>query len=272
MTEFVNFGALSRGMISRRGLIAGAVGLAGAMAVGGGATQAARPTLVAAASSLRFVVDEIVSAFQREAGDTVKISFGATGTLVAQIESGAPFEVFLAADVASPQRLAKAGLTVGAPRIFATGEIAVAAAKNLGIEADDTLAGLGRVLEAGMIRRFAIANPELAPYGAAARQALMAAGLWERVQPRLAMGENIGQAAQFVASGAAQAGMMARSLAISPEISGRLQVFGVSKSLYTPIDHGMAVLNGARKEARAFAAFLEGPTVRDILIRGGFSV
>ena len=147
MTEFVTFRALSGGMISRRGLMAGAVGLAGAMAVGGGATQAARPTLVAAASSLRFVVDEIVSAFQREVGDTVKVSFGATGTLVAQIESGAPFEVFLAADVASPQRLSEAGLTVGAPRIFATGEIAVAAAKNSrhrgGRHVDRARAGVG---------------------------------------------------------------------------------------------------------------------------------
>ncbi len=271
MTEKLALSALSGGAISRRALITGAAGLAGAMTFGGGAAHAARPTLVAAASSLRFVVDEIVAAFQRETGETVKVSFGATGTLVAQIESGAPFEVFLAADVSSPQRLAKSGLTDGATRIFATGEIAVVAARNLGIQEDDTLSGLGRVLDAGTIRRFAIANPELAPYGAAAQQALMSAGLWERVQPRLAMGENIGQAAQFVASGAAQAGMMARSLALAPEISGRLQVFGVSKSLYTPIDHGMAVLKGARKEARAFAAFLEGAAARDILIRGGFS-
>ena len=235
-------------------------------------TRGASSPLIAAAASWRPPLEEIVRLFESTSGQRVRVSYGATGNLVRQIEAGAPFEVFLAADEASVNRLETAGLTDGPGRVLARGEIVFAVAKSSSLALDDALAGLRAAAAAGAIRRLAIANPELAPYGRAAREALQKAGIWEELQTRIALAENIGQAAQFVASGAADAGFIAKSSAVTAELRDVLRWTAVRGDWYQPINQRMAVLKTASAGGRAFAAFLGSPQAREVLERSGFTV
>ena len=151
---------------------------------------------VAAAASLRYALDEIAKRYEKETGKSVKITYGATGNLVHQIENGAPFQALFAADDESVKKLAKAGKTEGEPVVFARGELSLIAPKGSPVTVDADLKGLKEALTAGKVKHVAIANPETAPYGRAARESLQKAGLWDQVQPLLVIGENVGQAAQ----------------------------------------------------------------------------
>jgi molybdate transport system substrate-binding protein len=236
------------------------------------ATQAAGTPTIAAAASLRYALDEIAKRYEKETGKSVKITYGATGNLVHQIEAGAPFQALFAADDESVKKLAKAGKTEGEPIIFARGELSVAAPKGSPVAIDADLKGLKEALAAGKVKHVAIANPETAPYGRAAQESLKKAGLWEQVQPLLVIGENIGQAATFVSTGAAEVGFIAKSLAISKEIAPKIDSAVVPGALHEPIDHGMAVIKDASPEAKAFAEFVRGPQGRAVLDESGFSV
>ena len=200
---------------------------------------------IAAAASLRYALDEIAKRFEKETGKSVKITYGATGSLVHQIEAGAPFQALFAADDASVKKLAKAGKTEGEPIVFARGELSVAAPKGSPVAIDADLKGLKAALAAGKVKHVAIANPETAPYGRAAQESLTKAGLWEQVQPLLVIGENIGQTATFVSTGAAEVGFIAKSLAISKEIAPKIDSAVVPGTWHQPIDHGMAVIKDA---------------------------
>ncbi len=227
--------------------------------------------IVAAAASLRYALDEMAARFKTETGQSVRITYGATGSLVHQIENGAPYQLFLAADDASVQRLADKGRTEGAPSVFAHGRIALVAPKGSPVAVDGELKGLGAALTAGKVAHFAIANPEVAPYGRAARQALQTADLWSKVEPRLVLGENVGQATQFATTGAAEAGIVAQSLVVSGDAASKLNAALIPEAWHKPINHGMALLKGAGDTARAFAAFVTGEEARAILERHGFA-
>jgi molybdate transport system substrate-binding protein len=227
---------------------------------------------VAAAASLRPALDEIAKRFATETGQSVRITYGATGSLVHQIENGAPFQILLAADEESVKKLAGAGHTDGAPIIFARGQLSLVAPKGSPVTVDAELNGLKEALAAGKVKHFAIANPDVAPYGRAAREALQKGGLWDQVQPLLVTGENVGQAAQFASSGAAEAGLIAQSLAISAELAPKITAAVVPESWHEPIDHGMALIKGAGPTARAFSDFVGGPKGREVLQSNGFSV
>ena len=262
---------------SHRGLFRHALGLAGcSLAIVTTAAiapvQAGSPPIVAAAASLRFALDEIAARFTASTGEHVRITYGATGSLVQQIEAGAPFGLFLAADVASVERLAENGRTDGPPVVFARGRISLVAPKGSPVKVDGELKGLAAALAAGKVRHFAIANPQVAPYGRAAREALETAQLWHDVEPRLVQGENVGQAAQFATTGAAEAGIIAYSLAVSPDIAPKIDAALIPAAWHRPVDHGMALLKGAGPVVRAFAAFLRNDQSRAILERNGFSV
>jgi len=246
--------------------------LAGLGGIAAPPAQAAQPPIVAAAASLRYALDEIAVRFEQETGKSIRLAFGATGSLVHQIEAGAPFELFLAADDASVKRLAAKGRTDGPPSVFAQGRIVLVAPKGSPVVVDGTLEGLRAALAAGAVKHFAIANPEVAPYGLAARQALQTARLWDAIAPRLVLGENVGQAAQFATTGAAEAGIIANSLAVSSGIAPKITAALIPAAWHQPIDHGMALLQGAGDTARAFAAFIRGAEARAILERNGFSV
>ncbi len=228
--------------------------------------------IVAAASSLRLAVSEIASVYRQKTGQQVKLSFGSTGNLVRQIEEGAPFTQFLAADEASAERLVQNGKASGPAQVLVQGRLALAIAKDRTIETDAQLQGIKRALGNGSIRAFAIANPKLAPYGKAAEQALQRAGLWDGLNGHIVMAENVGQAVQFVASGAADAALVAEALLKAPAVSSSVRHVPVDTSLYDPVRQSMVLLNSAGQQARAFHAFLRSEDARSIFAKYGFDV
>jgi molybdate transport system substrate-binding protein len=168
--------------------------------------------------------------------------------------------------------LARSGLTRDAGALYAIGRLVLFVPHGSPLHADEGLAGLRAALAAGRIRRFAMANPEHAPYGRAAMQALQAEGLWDAIRPVLALGENVSQAAQFAASGAAQGGIFAYALALSPEVSklGRFALIPAER--HAPLRQRMVLLKQAGATAQAFYAFVQTRPARDIFVRHGFAL
>lgn len=230
---------------------------------------AAAPPLVAAAASLRYALDEAAGAFHKQTGKQVRISYAASGNLVQQIENGAPFQLFLSADEEHVFRLADRGLTTDRGRAYAVGRLVLATPATSRLAPDPRLRGLGQALAAGRIKRLAIANPEIAPYGARAREALVATDLWDLAKPRLVQGESIGQAFQFVATGGADAGLVSLSLAKSPGFTGRYAI--VDASLHQPLIQRMVLLKGAGADARAFHDWLLSRQGQALLARHGYT-
>jgi molybdate transport system substrate-binding protein len=229
----------------------------------------AQPLSVAAASDLQVVLPAITGAFERSTGLKVNVSLGSSGNFLAQIKNGAPFDVFLSADIDYPRELERAGLTEpGTLSPYATGSLVLWTRTNSGV---DVQRGLEVLLSAN-VRHVAIANPEHAPYGRAAVAALRAAGLYEKVQAKLVLGENVSQAAQFVQSGNAEAGLIPLSLARAPAASAVGQFVAVPASLYPPIEQAAVVVRASRNKtaARAFLAFLDQPATRTLLANAGF--
>lgn len=227
---------------------------------------------VAAAASLRVALDEIAQLFEKSSGSKIKISYGATGNLVRQIEEGAPFELFLAADEASVARLEKNGKTDGAGSALVDGRLAIVVPKGSPVTADPSLEGLKKALADGKVKHVSIANPELAPYGKAAREALQKAGLWDQVQPLLVQGENIGQAAQYVTTGAAEVGLVAQSLLFAPDVASKVDQAAVDTSFYLPIRQAMAVLKNASATTKSFHEFLKSKEAAAVFEKNGFSI
>jgi molybdate transport system substrate-binding protein len=227
------------------------------------------PARVAAASDLQFALPEVVAAFHAVRAQRVQLSFGSSGNFARQILQGAPFDLFLSADEAFALRLADAGLTRDRGAPYALGHIAliVPAASTLAL--DTRLEGLKR--DWAQVQRFAIANPELAPYGRAAREALQRLGLWNLAQAKLVLGENISQATQFVSTGAAQAGIVSLSLAIAPAVAASTRHLALPRVLHEPLRQRMVLLKNARPAAVAFHDFVIGSEGQAILARHGFA-
>lgn len=223
---------------------------------------------VAAASSLRYALDEAAAAYTAQTGRAVRVVYSASGSLVQQIEAGAPFQLFLSADEAHVMRLASSGRAADRGTAFALGRLVFITPPAAPITADTELAGLRRALATGSVRRLAIANPETAPYGARAREALTAAGLWQQAEPLLVRGDNVGQAFQFVASGGADAGFASLSLALSPGFHGRYAI--LPAHWHKPLIQRMVLLKGAGPDARAFHDWLLKPAGQAILARHGY--
>ncbi|MFN3583163.1 molybdate ABC transporter substrate-binding protein [Phenylobacterium sp.] len=237
----------------------------------GGARAADRP-LVAAAADLQFTLPGIAAAFEKKTGRSVRLTFGASGALTQQILSGAPYEVFLSADESHVARLAAAGRTEGPGVLYGVGRIGIFAPKGSPIRADADLKGLAAALKAGRVQRFAIANPAHAPYGRAAQAALERAGLWTAIRPRLVLGENVSQATQFAASGAAQGGIIPLSLALAPPAKAAGTFVLLPADWHPPLRQRAVVLRGASPTARAFHAFLQEPEARAAFARNGFTL
>jgi molybdate transport system substrate-binding protein len=199
----------------------------------------------------------------------VQLNFGSSGKFAQQIRQGLPADLFMAADEGFVVQLADDGLTQGRGDLYALGRLAAL------VPADSTIAldpGLRGVRDAfGRIEHFAIANPEHAPYGRAAQQALQRLGLWEAVKARLVLGENISQATQFITSGAAQAGISALSLAVAPAIAKKVRHVVLPAHLHEPLRQRMVLLRSARPQAGGFYRFLQTEAARTILQRYGFT-
>lgn len=234
--------------------------------------RAADVPAVAAASDLRYALDEIATQFHRDSGRSVRLSYGSSGTYTAQIRQGAPFEMFLSADEQFVFQLHDAGRTEDRGHLYAIGRLALFAPSGAGWQPDAELRGLGTALDAKTIRRFAIANPEHAPYGRAAEQVLRRIGLWDALRPQLVLGENVSQAAQFAASGSAQGGLFAYSLVLAPALAGKGTYVLVPDTLHEPLRQRMVLVRGAGATARSFYQHLQQPAARRVLERYGFAV
>lgn len=230
--------------------------------------------LVAAAASVKFALTEIAARFETETGQQLKLTFGSSGSITHQIEQGAPFEIFFAADEAYIARLFERGFSRDRGLVYAGGRLGLFVPRTAKFEPDSELAGLRFALRNGQIKRFAIANPAHAPYGRAARAALEAAGLWQEIQPLLALGENATQATQFAASGATQGGLIPLSLAQMPDIKSRGQfaLLPISAHINEPLRHRMVLLKNAGQVASDFYAYLQQPAARHILTQYGFAM
>ena len=228
----------------------------------------AQPFTVAAASDLRFALDDIVEQFavqHPEYANDISVIYGSSGRLTTQISNGAPFDIFFSADIAFPQRLHEQQMTATEPELYAIGRLVLWSAR---LDATElTLQDLLR----DDIRRIAIAQPAHAPYGMRAQEAMEAAGVWQAVQSKLVFGENIAQAAQMAESGAADVGIIALSLALFPSMQNRGYHL-IDDGLHNPLAQGFVITRrgGNKASVRAFAEFMNSDTARDIKTRYGF--
>jgi molybdate transport system substrate-binding protein len=237
--------------------------LAGLVVAAGAHGQSPKLTVFAAAD-LAFAFRELVPRFEKALGVTVTLVLGSTGNLAAQIEHGAPADVFFAADEQFVDRLVRQGVLIAETRaLYGQGRLVLATAKRAGPKLGD-LRGLREL----RVRHVAIANPEHAPYGRRAEEVLRRLGLWDALRPKLVYGENIRQTLQFVQSGAAEAGIVALAVANVPEV----EWVPIDPSLHAPLDQAVAVVRrSARPELGvAFVQFVNGPVGRDVMKRYGF--
>ena len=225
---------------------------------------------IAAASDLKFALEDIAAQFRAETKQDIKLTFGSSGNFTTQLMQGAPFEMFLSADEEFVFRLADAGKTVDRGTLYAEGRIVLFAPKGSSLKPDGDFTGLRAALEEGRIRRFAIANPEHAPYGRAAEQALKGQGLWEAIQPKLVLGENVSQAAQFATSGSAQGGIFAYSLAISPQVASLGTYALIPVDWHAPLRQRMVLMKNAGDITRSFYDYVRSPATRAIFREYGF--
>ena len=237
-----------------------------------GPVRAAEVPVVAAAADLQFALAEVAEAFSRATSLRVRLALGSSGNFTRQIIQGAPFEVFFSADEGYVRELAERSLTADNGRIYAIGRLVLYAPTGSPVQADPDMDDLAAAVADGRLRKLAIANPDHAPYGRAARAALTRKGLWEKLQGRLVFGENISQAAQFALSGTVEAGVIAQSLAISDRMA-RAGTFAVlHPSLYPPLRQKMVLLRGAGQTARRFYEYVQSEPARAAFERYGFAL
>lgn len=246
-----------------------AVTLALAVFAGSVSAQDEAP-VVAAASDLQFAVAEIAEAFRADTGMVVRLAFGSTGNFARQIRAGAPFQIFMAADERFIAELHADGFTTDEGDLYGIGRVVVMAPNGSALTPDPELNHLAELLAAGRIARFAIANPDHAPYGMRAREALITRGLWDDLQPFMVLGENVSQAAQFALSGNAEGGIVAYSLALAPEVAPRGTFALIPEEWHDPLRQRMALLTGAGEVAQAFYSYMTEPAAREIMERYGF--
>ncbi len=243
---------------------------AAAVAAASGPAAAQQTLTVAAASDLRFVLDELVRDFRAtQPGSRVDVVYGSSGKLAAQIQNGAPFDVFFSADQAYALQLQALQLTHGPVTPYAVGHLAL-----WSLDAELTSLSLDQTVRHPRVKRFAIANPQHAPYGQRAMEALRHRGLLEAVQSKLVLGDNVNQAAQFVQTGAAQAGLVSSALLLSPTLQGLGAWSPVPQAWHSPLIQALVVLR--RAAASVLAAQLlqhvQTPSAQALWRRYGFSL
>jgi len=226
---------------------------------------------VAAAADLQFAMQEITSRYHKETGKTINSTYGSSGNFFQQLQNGAPFDLFFSANLDYPKKLEAAGLTD--PDSFyqyARGKIVLWVSNDSKL---DVSQGLKSVLDPS-ISKIAIANPQHAPYGQAAVAALKKQNLYDKVSDKFVLGENISQASSFVVSGAAEAGIIALSLALSPNLRQQGRFYEIPSTDYPPIEQACVILKSSnhKNDARDFLNFLKKPANAEVLRSYGFDV
>jgi molybdate transport system substrate-binding protein len=251
--------------VRRRYLIAVlAVGLISQICVG-------QEITVAAAADLQFAMQDIAGRFQKETGKTVKLIYGSSGNFFQQIQNGAPFDMFFSANLDYPKKLEAAGLTEsGSFYPYAKGKIVVWVRNESKL---DLSSGM-QVLLDPLVKKIAVANPQHAPYGQAAVAAMQKESIYEKVKEKFVLGENISQTASFVVSGSADVGIVALSLALSPNMKDKGRYAEVPTGEYPPIEQACVILSSSKNKeaARQFLLFVKTTAIGDLLRSYGFDV
>jgi molybdate transport system substrate-binding protein len=237
-----------------------------------GTFATAQEITVAAAADMSAALPQLVDAYTKRTGQTVKLAFGASGNLTNQIRNGAPFDVFLSADEEFPQQLIAEGLAAKETLYrYAVGRLVLWVPNDSPL--DLSKLGMNALLDLS-VKKISIANPATAPYGRAAAAALRHFGIYDQVASRLVIGENISQAAQFVESGNAQAGLVALSHALAPAMKDKGRYWQVPLDAYPPLNQAAVVLSKSKQQdaARRFLQFLSSPEARSVLAQYGFTL
>lgn len=232
---------------------------------------AAQELSVAAAADLQFAMEDIAGRFQKETGKTVKPIYGSSGNFYQQIQNGAPFDVFLSANLDYPKKLEAAGLAEpGTYYEYARGKLVVWVPSDSKL---DLSSGMKALLNPS-VKKIAIANPQHAPYGQAAVAAMQQEKIYDGLKDKFVLGENISQTASFVASGAADAGILALSLAISPNMKSKGRYVEVPAGEYPPIEQACVIVTSSKSKvaAREFLSFVKTAAIREVLRSYGFDV
>jgi len=219
---------------------------------------------------LKFAMGELSEKFEKQTGNKVNVTFGSSGNFFSQMQNGAPFDLFFSADIEYPKKLEAAGLAEpGTLCEYAVGRIVIWTPADAKMDVNKQ--GWEILLDAS-VEKIAIANPQHAPYGRAAVAALRKAGVYELVGAKLVYGENISQAAQFVQSGNAQAGIVALSLAVSPAMRDGKR-WEIPEEMHPALEQGAIVVKDAKNKdsARAFLEFVKSAAGRAILAKDGFA-
>ena len=233
--------------------------------------SAAQELTIAAAADLQFAMQDIAGRFEKETATKVKVVYGSSGNFFQQIQNGAPFDMFFSANLDYAKKLEDAQLAVpGSYHEYARGKIVVWVPNDSKL---DLTSGLTVLLDPA-ITHIAVANPQHAPYGQAAVAAIQKEGVYDKVKNKLVLGENISQAASLVMSGSAQVGIVALSLALSPNMKDKGRYAEIPPSEYPPIDQACVIARSSKNKetARQFLAFIKTATVSDTLKRYGFEV
>ena len=233
--------------------------------------SAGQDITVAAAADLQSAMQEVVGRFQEQTGKTIRVTYGSSGNFFQQIQNGAPFDVFFSANLDYAKKLDAAGLTEpGSYYQYARGKIVIWVRKDSTV---DLSSGVRALLDPS-IKKIAIANPEHAPYGQAAVAAMRKADIYETLKDKFVLGENISQTASFVVSGAADVGIVALSLALSPNMKDKGRYTEIPASDYPPIEQACVVHKSAKNKqlSQDFLAYIKTAAVRDIFVRYGFDV
>jgi molybdate transport system substrate-binding protein len=232
---------------------------------------AAQEITVAAAADLQSAMQEVAARFQKETGKTVKLIYGSSGNFFQQIQNGAPFDMFFSANLDYPKKLEAGALTEpGTFYQYAVGKIVIWVPNDSKL---DVSSGLRSLLNPS-IKKIAIANPQHAPYGQAAVAAMKKEELYDKVADKFVLGENISQAASFVVSGSADVGIVALSLALSPNMKDKGRYAEVPAGEYPPIEQACVILSSSKNKetARQFLSFFKTPAIADVLRSYGFEV
>jgi molybdate transport system substrate-binding protein len=228
----------------------------------------AEQALVAVAANFIGPFREVAMEFEKTTGHTVQVASGSSGSFYTQIKNGAPFAVFFSADNERPKLLEEEGLGVKGSRFtYAIGRLVLWSSDPDLMKGEDTL-------RSEKFKHLAIANPKTAPYGVAAMQAMQKLGVWESIQPRLVMGENMGQTLGFVESGNAELGFLALSQVLDPKMKGKGGRWDVPSHLHEPIKQDVVLLEKGKDNsaANALMEFMGGPQVKAIIERYGYEL
>ena len=223
---------------------------------------------IAVAADLRFALDDITKLYKKNYPDVmIDVIYGSSGNLFQQITNQAPYDLFFSADVSLAAKLEEMKLTLNKPTIYAVGHLVLWSATK------DVSRGLD-LLKSEDVKKIAIANPEVAPYGKRAVESLKYYNLYDKIKDKIVKGDNVSQAAQFVLTGNAEAGIIALSLALSPEMSAKGKYYIIDEKSYSKFEQAYVILkkSGKNNDVLNFVKFLETKKVKDIFNKYGFKL